>query len=246
MSSQMDMLTNQFNSLITQYQNTYQDFLNTIGSTDVSFVSVPNSAYTGGSNINTTQNTTVNDCIASCSSNTSCTGATFNSQQNSCTLSSGNGSIISSSNQTAIVKQALYYSYQLQSINNQLTQTNNDIMNLANSSSQKYQQNLNETSQKTQILQQNYDTLQEERKQIEQIIREYETLNSVQENGVINLTSNYYLYLILLVKVVVLIFLLIKFSSPNQQRGGGHNTFSPLIFWILAFIILFNSVYKNY
>ena len=242
----MDMLTNQFNSLITQYQNTYQDFLNTIGSSDVSFVSVPNAAYTGGSNINTTQNTTVNECTASCSSNNSCTGATFDQQQNSCTLSSGNGSIISSSNQTAIVKQALYYTYQLQSINNQLTQTNNDIMNLANNASQKYQQNVNETSQKTQMLQQNYNTLQEERKQIEQIIREYETLNSAQENGVINLTSNYYLYLILIVKAVVLIFLLIKFSSPTQQRGGGSSSVSPFLLLILALIILFNSLYKNY
>jgi DNA anti-recombination protein RmuC len=241
------MLTNQFNTLIKQYQNTYQDFVNTIGSNDISFVSIPNSAYTGGNNINTTRHKTINECTALCSSNNFCTGATFDQQQNSCTLSSGNGTIISSSNQTAIVKQALYYIYQLQSINNQLTQTNNDIMNLANSTSEKYQQNLNETSQKTQILQQNYNILQEERKQIEQLIREYETLDSVQANGVIVLTSNYYLYIILLVIAFVLIFLLIKFSSLTEQSGGGNNTFSPFIFWIiLAFIIIFNSVYKNY
>ncbi len=242
----MDMLSNQFNSLLTQYQNTYQDFVNTIGSNDASFTSIPNSAYVGGTNINTIQNSSINNCITSCSSTESCSGATFDQQQNTCTLSSGNGNIINSSNQNAIVKQALYYSNQLQLINNQLTQINNAMMDLANNSANSFQENQQQLSQKAQILQQNYNTLGQERIQIEEIINQYETLNSAQENGVINVTSNYYKYIMYVIIAIFLVFLLMKFSLSGQQRGGGNfSKISPIIFCILAFIIIFNAVLKN-
>ena len=242
----MDTLSNNFNNLLTQYQSTYQNFVNTIGSTDASFVYVPNTSYVTDNNINTIQNSSINNCITSCSSNQSCSGATFDNLQNTCTLSSGNGNIVNSSNQTSIVKQALYYSYQLQLINNQLLQINTSMMNLANNSSSSFQQNQKTSSQKAQILQQNYNTLEQERGQIMELIREYETLNSAQENGVINVTSNYYSYIIYVIIAIFLIILLTKINLSDQQRGGASSfKISPLIFGILAFIIVFNAILKN-
>ena len=244
----MEMLSNKFNSLLTQYQNTYQDFVNTISSNDNSFTSVDNSAFVGGSNINTIQNTSVTNCLTSCSSTQSCSGATFDNNQNTCTLSSGNGNVIDSKNQTAIVKQALYYSHQLQKINDELTNTNTSMMNLANSSADSYKQSEQMNNEKAQILQQNYNTLEEERHQIEQIIRQYETLNSAYENGSINVTSNYYTYIMYLFIAIFLVFLLFKFGLTSEQRGGGNIHFgkiSPFIFGILAFIIVLNAVLKN-
>ena len=242
----MDTLSNNFNNLLTQYQSTYQNFVNTIGSTDASFVYVPNTSYVTDNNINTIQNSSINNCITSCSSNQSCSGATFDNLQSTCTLSSGNGNIVNSSNQTSIVKQALYYSYQLQLINNQLLQINTSMMNLANNSSSIFQQNQKTSSQKAQILQQNYNTLEQERGQIMELIREYETLNSAQENGVINVTSNYYSYIIYVIIAIFLIILLTKINLSGQQRGGASSfKISPLIFGILAFIIVFNAILKN-
>ena len=242
----MDTLSNNFNNLLKQYQSTYQNFLNTIGSTDASFVYVPNTSYVTDNNINTIQNSSINNCITSCSSNQSCSGATFDNLQSTCTLSSGNGNIVNSSNQTSIVKQALYYSYQLQLINNQLLQINTSMMNLANNSSSSFQQNQKTSSQKAQILQQNYNTLEQERGQIMELIREYETLNSAQENGVINVTSNYYSYIIYVIIAIFLIILLTKINLSGQQRGGASSfKISPLIFGILAFIIVFNAILKN-
>jgi hypothetical protein len=243
-SSQMNTLTDQFNNLISQYQDTYKNFINTINSGDNSLTSVSDSAYVGENNINTIQNSSVNDCVTSCSSTQSCSGATFNQQQNTCTLSSGNGNIINSPNNTAIVKEALNYSYQLQNINNQLMNINNSMMKLSNSSADSLQQNQQTTQQKAQILQQNYNTLEQERFQIEELIRQYETLNSVQENGVINITSNYYKYIVYLVIAILLIVLLMKVNLTYQQRGGGYKN-SPFIFILLACIIIFNSIIKK-
>lgn len=242
----MELLSNKFNSLLTQYKNTYQDFLDAINTNNSSFASVKNSAFIGGSTISTLQNSSVNDCTSSCSSNKLCSGATYNNSDKSCTLSSGTGNITKSSNQTAIVKQALYYSYQLQSINNELTQTNTDMMSLANSRIGDYQQTQQLNEQKSTILQNNYKTLQEERSQIEEMIRQYETLNSAYENGNINVTSNYYYYIMYLFVAIFLILILVKYSMPNQQIGGGnHIKIPPIIFIILSIIIIGNAIIKN-
>ena len=244
----MEILTNKFNNLLTQYQDTYQDFVNTISSDNNSLTSVNNSAFIGGSNINNIEHSTVNNCMSSCSSTKSCSGATFDNNKKTCTLSSGSGNIVNSQNQTAIVKQALYYSNQLQKINNELTSVNNSIMNLANSKSDNYKRTTEITEQKTDILQQNYNTLEEDRMQIEELIRQYETLNSAYENGNINMTSNYYSYIMYLLIAIFLVFLLLKFILTSEQRGGGSNNFSktsPFIFALLGFIIVVNAFLKK-
>ena len=125
---------------MTQYQETYQDFLNTINSNNNTLTTVPNSAYVGQSNINTIQGSTANNCLTSCNSNKSCSGATFDNNSNTCTLSSGTGNIIDSNNKTAIVKQALYYSNQLKQLNNQLLSLNNSMMQNSNSRMNSYSQ----------------------------------------------------------------------------------------------------------
>lgn len=241
----MEILSNKFNSLLTQYQDTYQDFLNTINSNDNTLTTVSNSAFVGQSNVNTIQGSSVDNCLSSCTSNTSCSGATYDNNLNTCTLSSGTGNIISSNNQTAIVKQALYYSNQLKNLNNELLNLNNTMMQNANSSMNTYSQTQQMNTTKAEILQNNYKTLENERSQIEEIIGQYETLNSAYENGNINVTSNYYLYIVYLLIAIFLVFLFFKITASGNQVGGGHMKISPLLLIFLAAVIIFNAYLKN-
>ncbi len=230
-SQQIQTLSNQFNTLLSEYQSTYNNFINAINSKDNSFTTVDNSAFNGSNIINTTTESSLNDCSTACSSNSSCSGATFTTNNNNCILSSGNGSIIKSNNSTAIVKQGMYYSYQLQKINQQLMDINKQINDNVNKSYDTYQTNLEQVSQRDQLLQQNYTGLTQDRENIEIMVREFEILNSAQENGDIKTTMNYYNYIILLLIVILLIFLLIRFSIPSQQYGGSniHGFFSKII-----------------
>ena len=220
-SSQIQTLSNKFNALLSKYQSTYTDFINSIN--DTSLTTVNNSAFTGISVINTTQTSSVNDCSTSCSSNSSCSGATFTTNNNSCALSSGNGNIVNLANSTAIVKKGMYYSYKLQKINQQLMDINQAINSNINKSYGDYQNNLETATQRDQALQQNYSVLTDEREHIEQIVREFETLNSAQENGDITATMHYYNYIVLLFIAILLLFLLLRFSVPSQQQYGGGN-----------------------
>lgn len=245
MSSEIEIKSNIFNSLLTQYKETYNDFLNTIGSKNLSFKTINNSAFIGSNNIKTIKDSNINKCLMSCSSNKSCSGATFDNRFNTCNLNSGIGNIINSQNQTAIIKQALFYSYQLKKINDKLTNINNSMINLAKSSVNNYKKTKKINDEKAYILQNNYKNLEQDRIEIAEIIREYETLNSAYENGTINVSSNYYYYIIYLIIAIFLIYLLMKYTISNDQIGGGNNKISPFIFILLSFIIVFNAILKN-
>ena len=246
MSSQLQNLSNQFNSLITQYTDTYQNYISVINSDDNSLTTVPNSSFSGQSNISVLNNSSINKCQNSCTSNKSCSGATFNNNSNSCTLSSGNGNIVSTSQSTAIVHQVLYYSYQLQNINSQLMGINKQMMTITNNNYGKFEQTQQQNQEQAQVLQSNYQTLTQEREQIDHMIRQFQTINAAYENGNINVTSNYYSYIILIFVAIFLVFILIKLSVSGEQRGGGSEaSFSKnhlLIFGFLGFVIVFNSM----
>jgi hypothetical protein len=249
MSSQLQNLSSEFNSLITQYTDTYQKYINVINSEDTSLTTVPDYSFVGKSNINVLNNSSIDACQTSCISNTSCSGATFNNNLNSCTLSGGPGDIIFTPQSTAIVQQALYYSYQLQQINTQLMNINQQILTISKNSYGDFKQNQQQNKKQAQTLENNYKTLSQERIQIDEMINKFKTLNSAYENGNIIITTNYYSYIMLLFIVIFLVFILIKYSIPQQQRGGG-NEFKfhinqLLIFSFLGFIIVFNSAIKK-
>jgi NADH:ubiquinone oxidoreductase subunit 3 (subunit A) len=244
MTSQIDTLNNEFNILLTQYQDTYEKLINTIDSSNNELTLVPKSSFIGDSNLNTIQGTTADACLLSCSTTDSCSGATFDNNLSTCTLSSGNGYLINSSNQTAIVKQALNYTNELQQINNRLTEINVLMMENVKSNLNNYSQSQQQNNAKSEILNQNYNILIQERNQIKEMAKQYEALNSALENGNINVTSNYYSYILLLILVVFFIFIIIKFNITGQQRGGGMKI-SPLLFVFLALVIIFNAYIKK-
>lgn len=240
MSRQIEDLSNEFNTLLTQYKDTYQDYINVINSNDKTFTTMPNFSFVGENNINTLNNSSLTSCQTSCSENTQCSGATFNDISQICRLSSGEGSIVNTKHSIAIVQQAIFYSYKLQELNSQLSYINNQIM-------EKYKNNIKDlqySQERSNALNNNYNVLANERFEIEQMIRQYETLNTAYQDGDINTNSNYYIYITLLSITIILLFLLVKYSIPNQQRGGGKFTWNNnFIITILCALIIF-FVYK--
>jgi lipopolysaccharide export LptBFGC system permease protein LptF len=217
-STQIQILSNKFNTLMTKYQKTYADFINSINSNGKTFLTLENNAFTGTNVINKSSSRSISDCQKACSSNALCSGATF--QNKKCTLTSGTGSIVNSTNSTAIVKESMYYSYQLQQLNQQLININQEINNNVNHSTKEYQNNLGVINEREKALEQNYVVLTKEGTHIEKMVRDFETLNSAQENVDIKVTTNYYNYIALIFIVILLIFLFFHFSMTSQQYGG--------------------------
>lgn len=239
MSSKLQNLSSQFNTLLTEYTNTYENYINTLNSTENNLITVPNTSYIGQSNISITNNSSLDSCQTSCISNTNCSGATFNNNATSCTLSSGSGNIVSTPQSTSIVQQALYYSYQLQLINAQLLNINKEMLAISNNSFNQFQKTQKKNQRQEQILNRNYQTLSQERLDIDKMVREFERLNSAYENGNIIVNSNYYFYIILMFVAISLILLFIKFSVEFRDNNAN-------VTWIPIVIVTFIGIFLVY
>lgn len=248
MANNINVLGDNFNSLVSEYQNTYNQFINTIqknANSDVKTMNIiDNSAFTGEQILDTIENSSINNCLTSCETTQNCSGATFNNEQDICILNQGKGNIIQSQNHTAIIKEALYHSYKLQKINEQLKNTNEKMMELTNQKIEQHNERNNDKLINSHILQTNYNALGEDKIKIEQIIREYETLNSAYENGNIYVTSNYYYYILFMIIAIILTIIMFSFSFSTGQKGGGKGIKPKLfgvIFGIFAMYILYNT-----
>jgi len=249
-------LITQFNNLITQYKETYQAYLNELSQNNenntINLTNIPNSLYNSESTINTLTDTSLENCQTSCSSNQSCSGATFNENNNSCVLGSGSGTIVNAQNSTAIVSQLLSYSYQLQNLNNQLLELNQQIIDINQNKTEQYEYNQQKVEQKKKIMYNNYDSLKDDKQKINEMIQQYEQINNVYDNSQIIVTSSYYKYILLLFIVILLGFLLFKFSLREKNNsdtfsgdfyGGASSSnsfwYKKILFAIFAIFICF-------
>lgn len=248
MSSQIQSLSNEFNILMNKYQDTYKKYINAINSDNKTLTTIDESAFSGQNIIQTINNTNISKCETSCSSNSSCSGASFNTLLNNCNLSGGYGTILPTQNSKAIVKEAIYYSYELQNLNIKLMKINEQMMNISKNNYNKLQTNQLQTTQQEQIMNANYNTLSEERVEIEKMIKQIDTINKAYENGNIMATSNYYSYIILLLIVILLIFMFFNFYVKSSQSGGGQNinkNIPLLLGGLLLLISIKNSLFNN-
>lgn len=248
-SSQTQNLNN-FNSILSEYQDTYQQYLKIIDSSNNALMTVDNYAYNGGNTISQNQASNANDCLTSCQNTTSCTGATFDLSSKNCTLTSGKGNLISSSGSTAVIEQASYYSYKLQGLNNQLIELNKQLNNNLGQSYSGYQQDVEKQYKLEEAVQKNYNILEQERNQINQMIKQFETIQEATDNGEINVTMYYYNYIVLIFIAIILVILLIKFSVTGQQQrgGGGGNRFFNEAMFLLGIMIVFlglSNIFNN-
>lgn len=242
-------LSNQFNSILTQYQDIYQEYIQVLNSNDNSFIVVPDTLFIGQNNIKSIPNSTVDSCLIACNSDTSISGASINITTGNCTLSSGTGNLITDKNTTSIVPKNIYYSYQLQELNAQLLSINQEIMEKAKLSQTNYQTSQQQNEEQDKMLQQNYHTLTQQREEIHRLMRSYENLDAAYEDGNINVTSNYYTYIVLLFVTILLVFLLLKFSITGKQIGGSTaNNFKMealFLFGIMVVFLVLSKILNN-
>jgi hypothetical protein len=178
------------------------------------FVNIKGNAFTGTGSAGQSNATTLQDCEASCSSNSNCTGATFIS--NKCQLRSGDGFIVPSSNDSyAIVPKGKQLLLNMENINQQLISTNKQITNKISVGEPIYYNIKGKVDEKSDELKNSYQDLLTERDNIKKLLDEYETLNRTDGENQISISKNYYSYILLLILAIAVILLLIKISNPS-------------------------------
>ena len=229
MSSQLQNLTSQFNTLLNEYQETSKKYTELIKKKDTTLTQIPDYSFFGEKNLNVLGSSNVSSCQNACSTNKSCSGATFNTTSNNCTLSSGKGNIVHNSKSVAIVQQAIYYSNRLKELNTQLSTLNQKIITISNQNQIEYSNSKTLTKQQEVIMINNHNVLIQERKVIDDIMNQFQTLNAAYEDGNTIVTENYMKYIVFMFAIIILTLILLRtaMSSP-QYCGSGRNFFSKV------------------
>jgi hypothetical protein len=200
---------------------------------------------------------TLDDCIATCSTTTGCSGATFNPDKQSCWLRSGESDIGPGlQNDYAIVPETKKYLEIMKSINTKLNDTNKQILDLTMGGQEEYAGITGQSSNNHIELAQNYKVLQKERKKINEMLKKFDDLDESQVDTSLSTTQNYYTFILLSVIAVAIGFILYYFFSaaasqptsifPTIQQGGKRsNGFLFCAPIIILIVILFIKSGKN-
>jgi NADH:ubiquinone oxidoreductase subunit 3 (subunit A) len=213
-------------------------------------VTIQGQAYNGTGSAGESNATTLQDCVAACSSSQTCTGATFVS--NKCLIRTGESDLASSTEDSyAIIPKGKQLLLNMENINQQLLSVNQELLEKIKETEPTYDRIDEETNVKNDELIRSYEDLLEERRNIELLLKEYETLENTETQNQIKISQNYYTYILLIIFAIIIIVLLyVVFGStnstkPNIQRGGelSNNTYY-IVFGLILVIALINYFTK--
>jgi len=228
-STTMDLenLQKKYSNLIAQYKSAvyeYTNFLSQQASNPdkkPSFTAIKGYAVIGSNQIEFNPSLKLQECEASCAKLSNCTGATFitpNGPNLGCILNSGDTRIVRDTPEIyAIIPKTKELLLNMENINQQLIETNKQIRNKIKTAEPEINANRLETSSKTQEFMNTYKDLTAEREKILNLLRQYETLDSVDDENQIIINKNYYSYFLLCILAFAVIFLLYRVSFPPRQ-----------------------------
>jgi hypothetical protein len=246
--------SDRFNDLLKEYQDVYAQYTNSISNADT-YRRIVNYLFVGNTVLNTVKDSSdVDACETLCKTNSQCTGAAYDLNRKTCTISNGYSDIVERSGITSIVKDRAYYYNKLKQLNQELT---NMLINMtfnAKNNNEKY--NYNEAE-----LKQNYDMLIEDRSNIDNIVADYTRFNGILTDTQLDVDKNYMRYILLIIAVVILGFIIFKLSvidsvvsaislgNEESQMGGSSKRrmiidFVKLFTLVLGGYILFQSFFE--
>ena len=232
-SATMDLenLQKKYSNLLAKYKSAVDEYTNFLSDQAIkpdnkpSFNTIKGYSVIGSERIGQNNSSTLQECEASCAKLSNCTGATFitpKGKNRGCILSSGDPKIVRDKEHVyAIITKGKQLLLNMESINEQLIATNKEIVNKIKNIEPVINKNNDEMSNKNQELIDNYKDLMEEREEISNLLKDYDTLDGVEDENQIKITKNYYSYILLLVVVILFIFLLYSISFPSYGPSYG-------------------------
>lgn len=208
--------------LYQQAQTNYNSALNGVVSKTTSsnvvtsngkrYVLVPSKVFWGTGAIQQKSVSTINDCVALCSADSKCTGATFDSSAKSCWTRSGNAGLVTgNTNQTAIVSELINAANTLDSLNAKLVnllKRMNDINKITTTNLQNTTDN--NISTNNILLGTRYQSLMTDRENINNILKEYGEINVKNDDQNMYLYQNQTSYMLWSLLCFIFIIIVVK------------------------------------
>lgn len=230
-------------TLYQQAQTNYNSALNGVVSRTTSsnvvtsngkrYVLVPSSSFWGSAAIQQKSMSTVDGCVALCSADSKCTGATFDSSAQTCWTRSGKGSVFSNKpNQTAIVSELISATNTLDSLNRKLISLLTKMNDINKTTTVNLQTTTNNNiSTNDLLLGTRYKSLMADRENINNILKEYGEINVKNQDQSMYLYQNQSSYMLWSLLTIIFIIIVVKLLVfPNI-------TFNWIRFFIWTIIV---------
>jgi hypothetical protein len=212
-------------------------------------------AYWGTSGITELNVNTAEECSASCSTTSGCSGATYNPDNNTCILRKGQSSPVVAEGSYAIVPKGKQLLKIIELINIRLTNINNQISNIIDQGKIEYNFQAENRKNYSDELLDNYYKLNEEKENIAMMLNKYKDTGEYLEQGNIKVSQNYYSFLLLLLLAIVIIFFLIKLNLTGGKSNMSTNTFQTggklshslhyIIFFIFVVVVILTFLVRK-
>ena len=254
----LESLIKQYENVLTQYNQVEKDYINylhqvksSVSNTVSDLVSFKNRAFWGSGEISSSKVSSVNECTALCSSRPGCSGATYsntNNNQHNCWLRKGDGFVfLSEGDQFAILPKSKGYLTMLRGLNSQLIFLNERILIAFKDNEYDFSMQDKERFNRFNLLRINYQKLEQQRSIILEQLENIQTLDGKQVNGELEVTKNYYNYILLFVIVILCCIFLSKIII-NSVSSQTTNNFSisdyKYAFLIVGLSIIILSFFK--
>ena len=251
----LETLQKQFSLAMKQYKEagaTYKNLFNNAQS-QKSFIKLPGYMYYANPTLNRKVVDNDKKCEALCGSDPKCKAATyydfFNSDKLCITYVGINKPFPQESSGVKVTtilpnsSASRVYLEKINDINTLLLNIHSEIFNTLKKVNPDYQNVVYNTEIEGKNLQDIYMSLQDEKKRIDKLLKEYNTLEHSQTDSDLRSDSNYMHYRILLIVAVIVVFVTLKelvfptFFS-NGMTGGGKSSFYDLFFNFIFMILL--------
>jgi len=162
---------------------------------------------TGESSLDNVSGKTLQECTARCASTTNCSGATFNLNDHErpyCLLRKGEGEPIPAlRDDYAIIPKSKHLLKIVESLNNELNAVNRKMQQKIDLLYGIYGKQAEYRFMNNYSLVNQYNSLNEERKKIDDVVKEYQTLEETENEMGLFITKNYYLFFLFFIVVFI-------------------------------------------
>uniref|UniRef100_A0A6C0F3R9 Apple domain-containing protein n=1 Tax=viral metagenome TaxID=1070528 RepID=A0A6C0F3R9_9ZZZZ len=229
-------LETEYELTMKKYEETYKTYINSLSANDSSKIEykyINGSTYWGTAGLEEKPLTTQEECSALCSSNSQCTGATFNPDKRYCWTRTGEGEVTAGQDaDVAIIQKSRSILTQLKFLNTKLVNLNSEIKTALNELQTPALEEMNAKNEKKTYLNKLSSKLEKERAQLTKMMNEYATVNeSYEETNLLATQKNVQFRYWLLLASIVFLITLKKMVNPKSASLN-------FIFWLLLFILL--------
>jgi hypothetical protein len=235
----LQVLETEFNLVMKQYEQAHMNYIASLQSQGAlndsnKFVSLQGRVFWGTAGLKEGAVDSEEKCKALCSSDPLCTGATYNSSKSYCWTRSGKGSIaVGKDDEYALISDLTQSINNINQLNIRLTDLNQKIEKTLTEIVPEEQAQIEEKDSKRKKMQDVYQQLIVDRKNIDDMLKEYRMLDQQYSDNSIYVQQTNTAYILWFIFAIIIVFFTLKLQFFPQLNSN------PIrfVFWFFITVL---------